>query len=130
MAASRVQIFAIWVLTTLLVALFVLAGGGKLAATEQAAAEFARFGYPQWFMLLIGALELLAGLSLLFPRSALPGALTLVPVMAGAVWTHWRLGEPVLAPATAGGMLALLAWLRWTTGAAPRAPVAGDARRR
>lgn len=115
MTTSRVQIVVIWLLTTLLVALFVLAGGGKLAATEQAVNEFQRLGYDRWFMYAVGFIEVAAGLALLFPTSALIGAVVLLPVMGGAAWTHWGLGESPLAPALVAGMLALLAWLRWRT---------------
>lgn len=122
MNATRLRIFAIWLLTTLLVALFVLAGGGKLAGTDQAVHEFQRFGYATWFMVLVGTIEVAAGLCLLFPRTALAGALGLVPIMGGAIWTLWRVGASILPPLIVGALLVTLAWLRWSTRPAHRAP--------
>lgn len=124
MGANRLQIVAIWLLTTVLVALFVLAGGGKLAATDQAVHEFQRFGYPPWFMLVIGAIEVGAGLCLLFPSTALFAALALLPIMAGAAWTLWGVGDSVAPPAIVGTLIVILAWLRWSTRGAHRGLVA------
>ena len=114
MTASRLQIFVIWLLTTLLVALFVFAGGGKLAATEDAIRGFEHFGYAPWFRNLIGVIEVAAGLCLLLPRTALLGALALLPIMVGATWTLWRVGDSVVPPIVVGALLAVLAWLRWS----------------
>lgn len=125
MTASRLQIVMIWLLTTLLVALFVLAGGGKLAMSEQAVHEFQRFGYSTWFMVLIGVIEIAGGLCLLFPRTALLGAAGLLPIMAGATWTLWRVGDSLLAPVIVGLMIAVIAWLRWSVRGPARTPAGG-----
>jgi len=124
MGANRLQIIAIWLLTTLLVALFVLAGGGKLAGTDQAVHEFQRFGYATWFLALVGTIEVAGGLCLLFPRTALAGALGLLPIMGGAIWTLWRVGDSILPPLIVGALLVTLAWLRWSTRTAHPAPAA------
>jgi uncharacterized membrane protein YphA (DoxX/SURF4 family) len=108
------KILAIWLLTTLLVALFVFAGGGKLTATDDEVRAFEHFGYAPWFRNLIGVIQIAAGLCLLFPRTALLGAFGLLPIMAGATWTLWRVGDSVLPPVIVGGLLAVLAWLRWS----------------
>lgn len=47
-----------------------------------------RWGYPVWFLYLIGALELAGGLAILVPRTASYGALVLATVMLGALVTR------------------------------------------
>jgi putative oxidoreductase len=49
---------------------------------------FARWGYPDHFYLVIGAVEVAAGLALLVPRLAAPAAILLIVVMIGAGATH------------------------------------------
>ena len=49
---------------------------------------FARWGYPDHFYLVIGAVEVAAGLALLVPRLAASAAAILIVVMIGAGATH------------------------------------------
>ena len=72
-------------------------------------ASFEAWGYSILFRLAIGALEVLAGLALLFPVSARAGALALIPVMAGAVYTHVFRGTWLLASLIPITVLLLLA---------------------
>jgi uncharacterized membrane protein YphA (DoxX/SURF4 family) len=51
-------------------------------------AAFARWGYPPWFRVAIGCLEVLGGLCLVIPWVASYGALTLIVVMLGALVTR------------------------------------------
>jgi uncharacterized membrane protein YphA (DoxX/SURF4 family) len=96
-------------LRVLLAAVFVLAGAMRLAAVEFEVQGFAHFGYAPWFMYAIGALELGAGLALLFRRAATPAALVLGVVMVGAAASHLRAGDGVLLALPALVLLALLA---------------------
>ncbi len=107
-------------LRALLAAVFVLAGGMKLAAVEFEVQGFAHFGYALWFMYAIGVLELGAGLALLFRRAATPAALLLGAVMVGAAASHLRAGDGVLLAVPALVLLALLA----AVGAARRGDLA------
>ena len=90
---GKSKTIALWVAGGLLAALFVLAGSMKFANAEEAGEQFARFGYADWFRVLIGAVEIGAGLALLIPRSTFYAAAALGVVMAGAVFTHLRQGE-------------------------------------
>lgn len=90
------------------------AGGAKIAGIESQIEEFQRYGYPQWFRLATGGIELLAGVVLvagLFvtPVLALGGSLLVVATMVGAVVTHVRMGDPAtdIAPSAILLMLAL-----------------------
>ena len=78
----------LWVLTLLLGAFFVMAGGTKLAASESQSAHFIRWGYPGWFLYLVGFLETAGAIGLLVPRLAGLSALLLGGVMVGAALTH------------------------------------------
>lgn len=79
----------------------VVVGGVKVAGREDQVEEFQRFGYPQWFRTVTGTIEVTAGLALVagflwLPELALAGGVLLGGVMAGAVVTHLRVGDPVV----------------------------------
>ena len=118
-APLRARLRAELALRVLLAAVFVLAGGMKLAAVEFEVQGFAHFGYAPWFMYAVGVLELGAGLALLHRRSAAPAALLLGAVMIGAAASHLRAGDGVLLALPALALLALLALLA-VVGAARR----------
>ncbi len=50
--------------------------------------KFVHWGYPAWFSMVVGGLELLAAVLLLFPRRRFLGAVLLVLILTGAVPTH------------------------------------------
>lgn len=88
------------------------AGGAKLAGQASQVEDFDRFGYPQWFRVLTGGLELTAALGLLTAivltdTFALAGGLVGAAVLAGAVATHVRVGDPASKAAPAAVLLAL-----------------------
>ena len=98
----------LWVVSVLLAAVFVLAGSDKLTPASQMAAMFAAWGYAPWFRFLIGLVETLGGITLLVPRVARFGAVTLTVVMLGAAFTHVRAGEwpnPLFNLVFAAGLL-------------------------
>jgi uncharacterized membrane protein YphA (DoxX/SURF4 family) len=75
---------------------------------------FRRWGYPDHFYLVVGAVEVVAGLALLVPRTASAGAIVLVPVMIAAAITQitqgGRNGVGELVFAT---VLTIIGWARW-----------------
>jgi putative oxidoreductase len=77
-----------WIPALLLASMFIPQGLGKFSATSGWRRAFEHWGYPHWFLLAIGGLELLAGLLVLYRRTAPVGALLIITVMAGAMWTH------------------------------------------
>jgi len=88
------------------------AGGSKIGGVESQVTEFQRYGYPQWFRLATGSIELLAGVVLvagLFvqPVLALGGSLLIVATMAGAVVTHVRMEDSAADIAPSVILLAL-----------------------
>jgi len=101
------QRIALWILSGLLAAAFVLSGGTKLSGPEEMANNFIRWGYPSWFMYVTGAIELVAAVMLLIPRTRFVGAFLLVATMGGAVLTHVVNAEAVHSfPALVLGLLA------------------------
>ena len=101
-----------WILAILLGAAFLLAGISKL--TGAATPMFAGWGYPAWFAVLIGILEVAGAFGLLFPRTTRPAVLGLGVIMVGALGTHLVNGEPLesIRPVIFGALLGLLWWLR------------------
>lgn len=74
-------------------------GGAKVTHQEDQVEDFQRFGYPQWFRVVTGLVEIGAGIGLLMgllwrPELAWVGGLLLSGVMVGAVVTHIRSGDP------------------------------------
>lgn len=75
-------------LSVVLSLVFLASGGAKLAGLEFEVVAFERWGYPLWFMYLIGVVEVAGGIGLLVSRlSALAGA-GLATMMTGAMATH------------------------------------------
>ena len=103
---------AIRILSWILALLFIAAGVPKIIGVEQVAANFDQLGYSPTFRVLIGVLEVTGGVALLVPAAASYGALLLIVIMIGAVWTVLRVGESVAPPIIVGVLLALLAVLR------------------
>jgi uncharacterized membrane protein YphA (DoxX/SURF4 family) len=111
--AGRGRTIAVWVLSLLLAALYVFAGAPKLLGAADAVEGFTRSGYPGWFRLLIGGIEVGAGIALLMPRVALYAAGLLGVVMIGAIYTHVSSGIPgVMAPIICLALLTVVAYLR------------------
>jgi uncharacterized membrane protein YphA (DoxX/SURF4 family) len=110
---GKARTAALWALTGLLACLYLFSGSMKFTSPE-AARQFEAFGYPDWFRVLVGAVEVGAALALLVPRAAFYAAGALVVVMAGAVGTHLRAGElpQSVVPLVLLGLLGLVAYAR------------------
>jgi putative oxidoreductase len=93
----------------LLAAIFLLSGSAKLAGLEFEIEAFQRWGYPLWFMYLIGSIEVSGGIALLFRQVSALAAAGLALMMIGAVMTHVLHAEWAML-AAAGVILALSAW--------------------
>lgn len=91
----------LWALQVLAAAGFIAIGLAKFGSPVWAR-NFARWGYPDGFYIVIGALELIGGVLLLIPRVTTYAAALLGAIMVGAAATLLVHGEPASAP---------LAWL-------------------
>ena len=75
-------------------------GGARTAADTRSAVDpktlgvevmheqFAAWGYAAWFATVVGVIEVVGAVLLLIPRVAFYGAVLLLIVMGGAVYTH------------------------------------------
>lgn len=102
--------------TAVLVLVFLGAGAGKLAGVPQLVDNFRRWGYPDWFRLLIGAAEVGCATLLLLPRARPLACLGIVAIMGGAIHTHVVLEPKPAAVALCVVLAALALWLGVTSG--------------
>lgn len=107
---SKTRIIISWVLVVLLALAFLASAATKL--TGLALPTFAHWGYPAWFAMLIGVLELTGAIALLIPKTTRFAVLGLTVIMFGAVYTHLanHEGIQVLRPII---FLAVL-WVVWS----------------
>lgn len=97
----------------LLTAVFLVAAGMKFAALPFEVAGFERFGYPLWFMYVIGALQLI-GAVMLWSRHFIDlGAMLLAVLMVGAAGSHLHAGDPIMMTLPALVLFIMLAGLAY-----------------
>ena len=84
---------------------FMAAGLAKLAAPAAAQRTFTNWGFPDWFHLLVGSLEIIGAAMLVFGPTTTFAAALLGGMMLGAVATH--LVHQEFAPALLPGALVL-----------------------
>ncbi|SAK57188.1 hypothetical protein AWB76_02412 [Caballeronia temeraria] len=89
------------VFVTIVAVLFAVAGVVNLAGRGAVKRDFVRWGYPAWFHLLCGALELLSAALLAGQQTRVLGLTLAGAIMIGALFTLLRNREPFghLAPA-------------------------------
>jgi len=102
--------------------LFVLIGSMTVAGMKMFVENFRHFGYPQWFRVVTGSLEVLGGLGLLIgirlPWLAALASAGLTLVMLGAILTHLRIREPlqkIVLPIVLGVLAIVVAASYWPT---------------
>lgn len=104
-----------WVLTLLLALFFLYAGWKKLAGNVVTLQHFQEWGLASWLFYLVGTLELIGALLLIFPATATSGAMLLSLIMVGA--SYILLSHEIWKTFTITGIcLALLlctGYLRW-----------------
>ena len=108
---SKGKTIALHVVSGLLALAFLAAGGTKLSGAEQMVQNFARMGLPTWFLYVTGAIEVLAAVLILIPKTRAFGAALLVPTMIGAALAHLSAGDPAStlgAPVVLGLMSAVV----------------------
>jgi len=113
--SGKAKNIALRILTALLGALFVMVGGMKILNPSGAAQMFTDYGYPGWFGVVTGIIELVSGVLLFVPRFTTYAAAALVVVMAGAAATHLRAGETnqLAPPIVLLVISAVVAVMRW-----------------
>ena len=112
-----------WIVQVLAGAAFVAIGTGKFADPNWAR-RFERWGYPDGFYMVVGALEAVGGVLLLVPKLSSYAAALLAAIMIGALATHGLHGETrmLVAPLPWLAVFTLVAIVRWRRAWRPRAP--------
>lgn len=109
------RMWTMWGLQILLALAFFTAGVQKLLGVQAMVDIFAQIGIGQWFRWVTGLLEVTAAVLLLVPSIAVFGAILVLCIMAGAVFTHLALIGGSAVPALVLFCLAAaVAWLRRT----------------
>ena len=102
-----------WLITVLLAVVMVGPGIRKFTSPVWER-MFRAWGYPDGFYLVIGAIEVVAGIGLLIPKVASVSALTLAAVMAGAAATQLlRGGRNGIGEIVFMLLLLAIAAMRW-----------------
>ena len=104
----------LWLLSAFLVLVFVNAGYPKFSDSSRWTEAFAAWGYPVWFRVFVGAVEVLGAALLLVPRTAIYAAAALSVIMLGGMGTHIFHGDPaaIYHEAIPLALLATVAYLR------------------
>jgi uncharacterized membrane protein YphA (DoxX/SURF4 family) len=112
--SGRAAIVSVWVIQILLAAMFLMAGGSKLAGAPAMVELFKALGFGKWFRYVTGAVEVTSAVLLLIPSMAAFGALLLVPTMIGAIAANISLGQSPAVPGVLLILAAAVAWVRRT----------------
>ena len=103
----------VWTLSILCAAMFLFAGGSKLAGQAEMVQVFEMVGLGQWFRSLTGIIEVTGAALLLVPSLAFYGAVALAVTMVGAIITHlFVIGGSPLVPIVLLAATSTIAYLR------------------
>ena len=110
---SRSANILLWAGQIVAAAMFLMAGGSKLAGAAPMVAMFAQIGIGQWFRYLTGAIEVISAVLLLIPSLAFFGAAALASTMVGATFTHlFIIGGNPAVPIVLLAITTAVAWAR------------------
>jgi uncharacterized membrane protein YphA (DoxX/SURF4 family) len=111
---NRIVHILLWSVTILVVALFLVEGGAKLVLDPGTVRVFLKWGYPAWFVIIVGILEFAGAILILIPQLALLGAILLVVDMIGAIMTGVIQGiVPIIVfSAVVLALIVIIGWAR------------------
>ena len=103
----------LWAVTIATAAMFLMAGGSKLAGAPMMVQMFGVIGVGQWFRYVTGAIEVTGAALLLIPALATYAGLALAATMVGAVITHlFIVGGSPAVPIALFAATMTIAWAR------------------
>jgi uncharacterized membrane protein YphA (DoxX/SURF4 family) len=103
----------VWTLQVASAAMFLFAGGLKLAGVPPMVQAFGIIGLGQWFRYFTGGLEVISAVLLLVPSLAFFGALGLAATMIGAILAHlFIIGGSPAVPIVLLASTTSIAWAR------------------
>ncbi len=88
----------LWIITLFVALVCLRSGWLKVTGNVFWVRDFHRWGYPDWFRIVVGCAELTAMALLLVPRFAGYGASLFATVMLGAIFTHYTHNETSRLP--------------------------------
>ena len=110
---GRASVIALWLTQIALAAMFLTAGGSKLAGGPAMVSLFDAIGLGQWFRYVTGVIEVTSAIALLLPSAAAFGAMLLIPTSSvHSQQTCSSLASPVAPLVLLIGAVAV-AWVRW-----------------
>lgn len=110
---TRMATAFVWTLQVASAAMFLFAGGLKLAGVPLMVQEFGIIGLGQWFRYFTGGLEVISAVLLLVPSLAFFGALALAATMVGAILAHlFIIGGSPAVPIVLLASTTSIAWAR------------------
>ncbi len=112
MNRQQIPNIIIWILASLVAALFLLSGVPKFF-DEGWVGRFASWGYSETFLYIIGALETLGAIGLLIPRLAPFAAASLIGIMIGAIVTHLNHDQGIVWNLAYIAVLSVVGTYRW-----------------
>ena len=77
-----------WMLAIILFWFFAINGYPKISGADPVAHQFESWGYTEGFAFFIGCVEVFGAVLVLIPRTAFWGALLLLFILLGAMYTH------------------------------------------
>lgn len=107
-AVSNKRLWAGRIISALPVLLLLFSGVLKLIKPVSVLQGFARYGYPNNMILVIGLLELSCTVVYAIPRTSVLGAILLTGYLGGATATNVRVGDPSFFMTV---LLGVLAWI-------------------
>jgi uncharacterized membrane protein YphA (DoxX/SURF4 family) len=81
-----------WILSLVLAVAFVIVGLANVTLQPQMVRRFTAFGYPLWFVVVTGAIELFGAVLVLIPATAYIGAGLLAAITLGALISQFAHG--------------------------------------
>ena len=88
----------LWIIALFLALVCLRSGWLKVTSNIFWVRDFHRWGYPDWFRIVVGLAELTSMALLLVPRFASYGASLFAGVMLGAIFTHYTHNETSRLP--------------------------------
>lgn len=102
---SKGGLWAGRILSALPVFMLLLSGVMKILKLQMVVQGFARFGYPESQMVLIGLLEAGCTIVYLIPRLSVLGAILMTGYLGGATASNVRIGDPSFIMTVLLGMM-------------------------
>ena len=112
---SKKLVIASYVFTVLSAAVFVMSAAMKFSSKPEVIQNFASLGFSQNLIAPIGVIEVLCLVLYLIPRTSILGAVLVTGYLGGALCTHLRAGQSVLAPLVIGVFVWAGVYLRTPT---------------